>query len=293
MIGMPRSLYAIDQAIQLGTNVSAKDLLPLHQHDEHEVSLVEQGFGQVEMATGKTFYLGAGQLLFLPSGTPHRIDASCQLLLKGVHLHPQIMGTVVSSSLLQALPAFFHVPSLLPVKQINTRFFHPLLDMIDSCLNEWHLSSPWQADILLSLRLGICATLLRLLCDDTPIDNDSLTMHRIAQVKAWIDTHYFEKVSLADLAARANLSPAYFSVRFQQMYQIPPKAYQRQCCLRHAAQQLALTSLPIHLVGEQHGYISMAHFSRAFREYMGVSPTQYRQTNQLAVMNERRRQDTE
>lgn len=278
-----RSWLALDLAMQQGTRVLSHAPLPLHEHEEHEVNLVIQGFGRVVLNTGESLAFGAGQLLFLPSGLSHRLDASSQLFVKGFHLHPQVMRTLISPMLSTDLQAYFTVPSRLPATIIHTRFFHLMLEMVELSLEEWRRTSAWHTDSLLAIRQWLCVTLLRLLNEEASVGKDSFTLHRIAQVKGWIDANYIERVTLSELAAQASLSPTYFSMLFQQLYQVAPKTYQRQCCLRHAAQQLLETDLPINIIGCQNGFVDMAHFSRAFREYMGISPKQYRQANRTTA----------
>jgi len=119
-----------------------------------------------------------------------------------------------------------------------------------------------------------------------------LTRHRVAQVKVWIDEHFAQKTTIAELAAMADLSPTYFSTLFQQLYHVAPRTYQRQCCLRSAAHLLMQSSLPIHIIASQLGFGDLAHFSHAFRSYMGMSPREYRAMHQAATGSMPARRDT-
>jgi len=74
-----RFWHALDLAIWQGTPVLAQTPLPLPQHDEHEVTLIVQDFGRIALEKETYMPLGTGQVLFLPSGSPHRIDASSQM----------------------------------------------------------------------------------------------------------------------------------------------------------------------------------------------------------------------
>jgi AraC-like DNA-binding protein/mannose-6-phosphate isomerase-like protein (cupin superfamily) len=283
MTASSRSWHALDLAIQQGTRVIEHAPLPLHQHEEHEVNLVVQGFGRIALEQQTCVPFGAGQVLFLPSGLRHRIDASCQLLLKGFHIHPQTMRLLTSPTLTADLQAYFTVLTGLPATVIHTHSFQLMLDMVELSIEEMRHLSDWHTDSMLAIRQWLCVTVLRILNDNVSDGQDYYTLHRVAQVKTWIDAHYQERVTLTELAAKANLSPTHFSLLFHQLYQVAPKTYQRQCCLRHAAQQLLQSDLPVTVIGVQHGFIDMAHFSRTFRDYLGMSPTQYRQAHQAAA----------
>lgn len=283
MTASSRSWHALDLAIQQGTPVVEHAPQPLHQHEEHEVCLVLHGFGRIALTDDTVVPFGAGHVLFLPSGLRHRIDMSCQMLLKGFYIHPQAMRLLASPALIADLQAYGMVSAGLPATVIHTHYFQLILDMVEMSLEEMRHLSVWHTESVLAIRQWLCVTILRILNDDVSDGQDYYTLHRVAQVKTWIDAHCQERVTLTELAAKANLSPTHFSLLFHQLYQIAPKTYQRQCCLRHAAQQLLQSDLPVTVIGAQHGFVDMAHFSRTFRDYLGMSPTQYRQAHQAAA----------
>jgi AraC-like DNA-binding protein/mannose-6-phosphate isomerase-like protein (cupin superfamily) len=277
------SLNIIHKAIQHGTRFAPNMPPPLHQHEEHEVNLVLQGFGQIMLAGGQSLAFGAGQLLFLPSGLAHRIASPTQLVQKGFHLHPHVVRATARHELETGLwYEYGQVPAALTARLIHTSSYHLMLEMIESSIKELHRPSVWQMAHMLAVRHWLCVALLRILSDESPESNDCFTHHRIARVKIWIDENFTETVTLRELALMADLSPAYFSVLFQRMYHVAPKTYQRQCCLHNAARLLLQSDLPIKVIGSQNGFVDLAHFSRVFREYMGLSPRQYRQANRAA-----------
>lgn len=49
-------------------------VVPLHQHLNEQVSMVESGVLQFDM-TGEEFILRAGDILVIPPNTPHRVEA--------------------------------------------------------------------------------------------------------------------------------------------------------------------------------------------------------------------------
>ena len=286
-----RSWRALDQAIQHGTPLKTKGLPPLHLHEEHEVNLVAQGFGRVTLGEAQRLSFGAGQLLFLPSGIAHRIDSPLQLVLKGFHLHPRIVRGLAGEVAAELLQPYSQVPASLPACLVHTREFHLMLELVERSLDEWSRTSIWRTAHLRATRDWLCVTLLSLLRDEATTGHDCLTRHRVAQVKVWIDEHYATKITVSELAAMADLSPTYFSTLFQQLYHVAPRTYQRQCCLRSAAHLLMQSNLPIHIIAGQLGFGDLAHFSHAFRSYMGMSPREYRAMHQTATESMPARRD--
>lgn len=83
--------------------------------------------------------------------------------------------------------------------------------------------------------------------------------------------------SVASLAAMVYLSRSAFARKFRESFGQPPLAYLRGVRLRTAARLLKETPpLPIAAVASRSGFSSRSQFSRAFRDYFGRPPTEFR-----------------
>ena len=84
-------------------------------------------------------------------------------------------------------------------------------------------------------------------------------------------------VTLAEIAAEVRCSPVYLTQVFQQVEGLPLYRYQLRLRLARALDLLAhyddLTTLSLDL-----GFSSHSHFSAAFREAYGRSPSEFRQS---------------
>lgn len=99
---------------------------------------------------------------------------------------------------------------------------------------------------------------------------------RIERVRDWMEVHYAEPVTLAQLAALACLSVRQFSERFRQACGQSPQQYLRGVRLQRAQALLQQTDLSLQQVSDAVGYTSLSAFSQRFREHWGVSPGHYR-----------------
>jgi AraC family transcriptional regulator len=88
-----------------------------------------------------------------------------------------------------------------------------------------------------------------------------------------------QDVPLADLAARANISPWYFARAFKHTMGVPPHHYQLMLRMNCAKDLLTKTRLPITKVAERVGYGSSQTLARAFRKEVGTSPLEYRRNS--------------
>ena len=84
--------------------------------------------------------------------------------------------------------------------------------------------------------------------------------------------------TVVDLAAVAGMSRSAFARHFVSCVKRSPMEFVKHVRLQHAATLLETTELPIKTVAARTGFASRSHFSRAFRAFFGVDPSQFRRT---------------
>jgi AraC-like DNA-binding protein len=103
----------------------------------------------------------------------------------------------------------------------------------------------------------------------------SLARH-LLRAKDLADARYFEPLRLADLAAAARLSPAYFSREFRRTFGESPHQYLLTRRLERAAALLRTTDRPVTEVCFAVGLGSLGSFTTSFGRVFGLSPVAYR-----------------
>lgn len=96
----------------------------------------------------------------------------------------------------------------------------------------------------------------------------------IERVRNFIEDHYAENFSLADIAQILYLNPFYFLRTFSKIVGIPPHIYQQQVRIRHAKQMLT-RRVPIVQVASSTGFVDQSHFTKVFKKIVGVTPGEY------------------
>jgi AraC family transcriptional regulator len=99
------------------------------------------------------------------------------------------------------------------------------------------------------------------------------------QLKAvcdYIEENLHQDISLAELAAIAQLSPYHFCRAFKEAVGEPPHRYQMSRRIEQAKTLLAKRSLSVSDVATTVGYGSLSRFSALFRQTTGHSPRDYR-----------------
>lgn len=107
----------------------------------------------------------------------------------------------------------------------------------------------------------------------------SLTANRpfdVADIKSYIDNHYFEDIKISLFAEKYYLSREYLMKLFKQQFGVGIHEYVQKVRMDKAKQLLDDPSLKIQDISAMLGYKDKNYFSKAFRNYYSVSPTEYR-----------------
>ncbi len=98
----------------------------------------------------------------------------------------------------------------------------------------------------------------------------------ILQAKSYIDAHYGENISLALLAEKIHINPAYLSTLFKNEVGVNYQDYLTAVRIDKAKQLLAGEPMNISQVANAVGYGSARYFSKTFEAQTGIRPAEYR-----------------
>lgn len=119
-------------------------------------------------------------------------------------------------------------------------------------------NSPWRASVTRARKPG------------------ALTDRRLERVLEFMRYHYAENLSLDQLAAEAGISRFHFIEVFKQAVGETPVQYLLRHRLDCAAELLVKTDLSLQQIAENCGFITLSHFSAAFRRCFGQTASEYR-----------------
>jgi AraC-like DNA-binding protein len=98
--------------------------------------------------------------------------------------------------------------------------------------------------------------------------------HEVARLRAYIDDHYAEDISLNLLARLVHWSPFYLLSVFRAETGLPPHAYLDSVRVPKAQQYLRQGE-PLSAVSLAVGYNDQSHFTNVFKRLIGVTPGHY------------------
>jgi AraC family transcriptional regulator len=92
----------------------------------------------------------------------------------------------------------------------------------------------------------------------------------------FIEEHLAEEISLAALAQLVDLSLYHFARVFTQSFGVPPHRYHMARRMERARGLLQKPALSVTQIGIQIGFREASSFTKAFRRFTGLTPTEYR-----------------
>jgi AraC-like DNA-binding protein len=96
----------------------------------------------------------------------------------------------------------------------------------------------------------------------------------VQKARCYLEEHVAEGVRLADVAAHVALSPYHLLRAFRAATGLTPHAYLDNLRIRRA-ECLIAAGKPLAEVSAESGFSSQSHFTRRFRQIIGVTPGQY------------------
>lgn len=106
---------------------------------------------------------------------------------------------------------------------------------------------------------------------------DILPDQIVSIIKEYIEEHYCEDIRISMFSEKYYFSKEYLSKLFKKKYDCGIYEYALNIRMERAKELLADAKLQIQEISERLGYSNSNYFSKAFRNYFDISPTEFRQ----------------
>lgn len=110
--------------------------------------------------------------------------------------------------------------------------------------------------------------------DVQPRPEPSLPAHPVDVIRAYLEAHLADRVTLAELARETGLTDYAVLRGFRRATGIPPHRYLTQLRVRRAGELLRAGQSPV-MVARAVGFADQSHLNRHFRRLVGVTPGAY------------------
>jgi AraC-like DNA-binding protein/mannose-6-phosphate isomerase-like protein (cupin superfamily) len=235
----------------------------VHWHDYYELSLVLAGRAE-HVVNGESRTIGPGSAFLLSPADFHAIRplGDDPLTCYNTVIDPGVMERQLAALGSPAIDGF-------PWQTDDFAVAEPDFRRLQAEFEEPRLGSARMTDALVAC---LVVELARR-CRFEPDHDRSGADEDLRAAVLYVDRHFREPITLAGAAARAHLSPNYFSERFRRYTGRPFQVYLQERRLRFARSLLASTGLTVTEVCHAAGFNSPSHFGRAFRRRYGVPPS--------------------
>ena len=117
----------------------------------------------------------------------------------------------------------------------------------------------------------------REVCDNISTSRERESENVVFRVKSYINDNYAQDISLDDVSRLVDISPYYFSKLFKQEVGENFIEYLTRTRITHAMRLLEDSRYSIKEVCLMCGYSDPNYFSRIFKKYEGMTPSEYRE----------------
>lgn len=111
----------------------------------------------------------------------------------------------------------------------------------------------------------------------TSFEADSIHPPAVNRIIAYINSNYMRKITLDDLCEEVNISKQYCMRIFKKHLHTTINEYILATRMKHAAYCLRHTYMNVNETANYLGFSSVSYFSRVFKNYYGVPPSDYYQ----------------
>lgn len=279
--------------VQFPVAVYLEDLLndPIywHWHKEWEFGIITEGEGIVAM-DNKQYRLKAGDFFFNNAEVLHAAWASMTgtVTMHVIVFHPRIVGGSIESVFWQKYVTPLndnpHVRGF--VLQEGEKLREHCAKLVEEI---WDKCSKKVPGYEFQVRNDLSElTYLVYQHSQNELEvipkKENRDAKRIKNMMLYIQEHYGEDVSLAQLSSCADISESECMRCFKRVIGVTPIQFLKQFRIQQAKNLLANTSEKIVDIGIQCGFQDMSYFSKTFQQQCGCTPTEFRRKSLVEAL---------
>ena len=107
-------------------------------------------------------------------------------------------------------------------------------------------------------------------------DEHAVPMRHVNKIREYINFNFHKNITIEEISRKFYLSRAYMRNIFDSYMKMSPKQYLQTVRMEKAAELLKSTKYQVSEIAMSVGYEDSLAFSKAFKNYYGISPLQYR-----------------
>ncbi|UII25386.1 AraC family transcriptional regulator [Fulvivirga maritima] len=240
----------------------AEEMLPMHQHEKHQLSYIEGGVAFLNTSE-KSYFLPARHFLWIPAGTKHNVTSRTSV--KMVHNFYIPTSLFPSKHVLSKTGGIYPVTNLLMEMIYYTEEWFGEITKKDA--EEFEFLNAFRNVVLHVAKIPFPLVL-------PTTDNENLRV-----VLKYIHDNIDQPLYLNDLAKRFGYSTRSFSRMFQKNMDTSFLQYVKLTRIVRSMEKLLKTDQSVSEIAYSCGYNSLSSFSYTFQQVAHISPAEFRKQN--------------
>lgn len=260
---LSRGLYPLS----FGKYVSANNhYTKRHNHSDNLIIFCFAGSGEFSTSTCQGV-IKEGDVLFLPKGTKHQYKSNNKTPWSIYWVH-------IEGHLFEQFMDFIGVNNTNLILNISNQkaFINEFEQLLATRNKSYQLNS-------FILAANIIKKMFALFTMNSNVKPAQLKQDfNLSKVTGFMEENISQQINLQQIADAFKLSKFYFAKKFLQHTGVSPIRYFLELKIKHACKLLDESNISVKDVALKIGYDDPYYFSRLFKKIMGLSPTQYRQS---------------
>lgn len=218
---------------------------------------------------GVNYRVREGHIIIIPPHLAHDIYYCDKVYQEVFWLHFTGRGAGPLLENLMLLEKVYHVGH------------HPLIDeLFGKMINDLQMRRTAYECLCCSYLMELLASFSRWVQEGIDGPQESSEVYK---VMLYLHEHYNKQHTTEALAKRCNLSPYYFIRKFKKVCGHSPQKYLAMIRIEKAKKMLLESDMHIGDIAYLIGYKNPLYFSKSFKRYVDMTPSQYREQVQVGV----------
>lgn len=240
----------------------------MHWHPDYEFLLIKDGVLDFEV-NGKILHIKPNQGLFVNSERMHfgYSEKKKEVLFELVIISPDMIRNAFNSELLGQLSSSDNTDYII---------FHSNMLIWSLLKRIFLIDQKHEQDYQLELQSEICLLVkeLRSLCTERS-EQEPKELSLVKKMIHFIQEHYAEKISVAEIAASAMVNRNQCFQLFQKTMRSSPQQYLEQYRINKSIEMMPAND-NLAEIAHSCGFCSQSYYTKVFKEYYRITPLQFK-----------------
>lgn len=253
-------------------NGAHEGLMFVHEHEDfHELVIVRNGTAE-HLVGEETRLIKAGDVFLIGGGISHGYRNARGLKICNIMFRPEYFFDEKCD--LRGHRGFRRFFSEKPFGSmtLGIEALSAAERLIKQAVEEYGAENPGRKALLTAYFTELAVFLSR--TAELPVRHKEIL--GVEEAAAYIEAHYSENVSIAQVSELSNYSQRHFIRLFSAAYGKTPQQYLIDTRIRHSCALLKRTNLSVTEIAIRCGFSDANYFSRIFRRVTGFAPNNYR-----------------